>query len=99
MKEAEGKISDEIKKGVEEKVNELKKIKDGEDVGAIKTATENLSKEIQKIGEYMSKNPQQEQKPSNSAEASSDKEDQKPPEEKGGATSAESSDEPSETKS
>ena len=99
LKEAEGKISDEIKKGVEEKVNELKKIKDGEDVGAIKTATENLSKEIQKIGEHMSKNPQQEQKPSNSAEASSDKEDQKPPEEKGGATSAESSDEPSETKS
>ncbi len=68
LKEAEGKISDEIKKGVEEKVTELKNVlsaqagKDKDDVSAIKTATENLSKEIQKIGEYMS----------NSAKASSD---------------------------
>jgi len=49
------KISDEIKKGVEEKVSELKAVKDKDDTGAIKTATENLSKEIQKIGEYMQK--------------------------------------------
>ncbi|MBN2094395.1 MAG: molecular chaperone DnaK [Candidatus Zambryskibacteria bacterium] len=55
LKDAEGKISDEIKKGVEEKVEELKKIKDSDDVATIKTATENLSKEIQKIGDYMQK--------------------------------------------
>jgi molecular chaperone DnaK len=54
MKDAEGKISDDIKKGVEEKVTELKNVKDKDDVSAIKAATENLSKEIQKIGEYMS---------------------------------------------
>jgi molecular chaperone DnaK len=59
LKDAEGKISDEIKKGVEEKVSELKNVKDKDDVSTIKTATENLSKEIQKIGEYMQKNPQQ----------------------------------------
>jgi len=56
LKDAEGKISDDIKKGVQDKIEELKKVKDGEDVSAIKTATENLSKEIQKIGEYMQKN-------------------------------------------
>lgn len=56
LKDAEGKISDEIKKGIEEKVNELKNVKDKDDVSAIKTAAENLSKEIQKIGEYMQKN-------------------------------------------
>lgn len=68
LKDAGGKVSDEIKKGVEEKVSELKNVKDKDDVSAIKTATENLSKEIQKIGEHMQKNP-----------ASPD--EQKPPEE------------------
>jgi molecular chaperone DnaK len=56
LKDAEGKITDEIKKVVEEKVTELKKLKEGDDLSAIKNATENLSKEIQKIGEYMQKN-------------------------------------------
>lgn len=81
LKDAEGKITDEIKKGVEEKIAELKKAKEGEDVSLIKSATENLSKEIQKIGEQMQKN----QNESDSAKATPDKEseaqDQKPPEE------------------
>jgi molecular chaperone DnaK len=63
LKDAEGKVSDEIKKGVEEKVSDLKNVKDKEDISAIKSATENLSKEIQKIGEYMSK-----QQPASSSE-------------------------------
>jgi len=67
LKEAEGKITPEIKKDVETKVEELKKVKDGEDISIIKTATENLSKEIQKIGEYMQKNSS-EQQASNSKE-------------------------------
>jgi molecular chaperone DnaK len=70
LKDAEGKITDEIKKGVEEKITELKKAKEGEDISLIKSATETLSKEIQKIGEQMQKN-QNENK----------NEDQKPPEE------------------
>ena len=57
LKDTEGKITDEIKKGVEEKISELKNVKDKDDMGAIKTATETLSKEMQKIGEHMSKNP------------------------------------------
>lgn len=70
LKDAEGNpsngkagISDEIKKGVEEKVSELKTVKDKDDITAIKTATENLSKEIQKIGEYMSKNQSKTENP------------------------------------
>ncbi|MEK7635434.1 MAG: molecular chaperone DnaK [Patescibacteria group bacterium] len=84
LKEAEGKISDEIKKGVEEKVTELKNVKDKDDVSAIKMATENLSKEIQKIGEYMSNSAKatsdeqkKEEKPSDSAEATPDKPEEK----------------------
>lgn len=56
LKEAEGKVTEDIKKGVEEKVVELKNLKDKDDLSAIKMATENLSKEIQKIGEHMQKN-------------------------------------------
>ncbi len=69
LKDAEGKIGDEIKTGVNAKIDELKKVKDGTEVSAIKSATENLSKEMQKIGEEMRK-----QNPSDSAKASPDKE-------------------------
>ncbi|PIR40050.1 MAG: molecular chaperone DnaK [Candidatus Zambryskibacteria bacterium CG10_big_fil_rev_8_21_14_0_10_34_34] len=75
LKEAEGKITEEIKKGVETKVEELKKVKDGEDMATIKTATENLSKEIQKIGEYMQKNPTTEPNQTASAESSQSSQD------------------------
>jgi molecular chaperone DnaK len=77
LKDAEGKVSEEIKKGVEEKISELKNVKDKEDLSAIKTATENLSKEIQKIGEHMSKNNDSQPESSNPEKP----EDQKPPEE------------------
>lgn len=53
LKDAEGKISEDIKTGVNTKISELKAVKDGQDVAAIKTATENLSAEIQKIGPAM----------------------------------------------
>ena len=75
LKEAEGKISDEIKNGVEQKVKELKDVKDKDDILAIKTATENLSKEIQKIGEYMKNNPG-----AASAESSSESKPEEPKE-------------------
>ncbi len=62
LKDAEGKISEDIKNGVQNKMDELKKVKDGADTQAIKTATEELSKEMQKIGEAMTKaEPQQPQ--------------------------------------
>ncbi|MEK7143543.1 MAG: molecular chaperone DnaK [Patescibacteria group bacterium] len=55
IRDAEGKIPDDVKKGVNEKIEALKKIKDGTDEGAIKTASEELSREMSKIGEAMAK--------------------------------------------
>ncbi len=61
LKENEAKISEEIKKTVNEKIEALKKIKDGEDTEAIKKGTEELSTAMQKIGEEVMKKMQEEQ--------------------------------------
>ncbi|MSR73073.1 molecular chaperone DnaK [Candidatus Parcubacteria bacterium] len=50
------KVTPEIKAGVNEKIEAVKKIKDGTEREAIMKATTELSTEMQKIGEYMSKN-------------------------------------------
>ncbi len=55
LKEYGEKVSDETKKFVEEKIAELKTAKDGTGMSAIKTATENLSNSLTKIGEEMAK--------------------------------------------
>jgi molecular chaperone DnaK len=72
LREHGDKVSDEIKKGVQEKIDAAKSARAGTDAAAIKAATETLSTEMSKIGEAMSKN----QTPP--AENSTD---QKPPEE------------------
>lgn len=51
-------IPEDIKTGVNAKIEELKKVKDGSDLAQIKSATETLSSEMQKIGEYLNKNAQ-----------------------------------------
>ena len=56
LKDSEGKIPEDIKRGVEDKITAIKSVKDGEDIEAIKTATSALSTEMQKIGEAMMKN-------------------------------------------
>ncbi|MBX4195494.1 molecular chaperone DnaK [Candidatus Parcubacteria bacterium] len=61
-------IPEDIKTGVNGKIEALRKVKDGSDIEAIKSATQELSQEIQKIGEHMNKS--QGQTPN----------DQKPPE-------------------
>ncbi|MEK7194126.1 MAG: molecular chaperone DnaK [Patescibacteria group bacterium] len=48
-------IPDDIKTSVNLKIEELKKVKDLTDLAQIKTATEALSTEMQKIGEYLNK--------------------------------------------
>ncbi len=53
LKDAEGKISEEIKTAVSAKVEDLKKVKDGDDAEAIKAAMNGLSAEVQKIGQAM----------------------------------------------
>jgi molecular chaperone DnaK len=55
LKDAEGKVSDEIKAGVQSKIDAVKSVKDGTDGEAIKKATEELSAELSKIGEAMNK--------------------------------------------
>jgi len=55
LKDAEGKISAEVKADVEAKIADVKKVKDGTDVEATKKATEALSTSMQKIGEEMQK--------------------------------------------
>jgi len=55
IKDNGAKIPAEVIKGVEDKIADLKKVKDGTDVTAIKTATDALSGEMQKIGEAMAK--------------------------------------------
>jgi molecular chaperone DnaK len=56
LKDNESKISTETKDGVNEKITILRSTKDGNDIEAIKKATEELSTEMSKIGEEMSKN-------------------------------------------
>ncbi|MGC9048922.1 MAG: molecular chaperone DnaK [Patescibacteria group bacterium] len=53
LKDAGDKIKDEIKKPVEEKIAELKKVKDGNDAEAIKRAIQELGEVVQKIGAAM----------------------------------------------
>ncbi|MEK7094862.1 MAG: molecular chaperone DnaK [Patescibacteria group bacterium] len=53
LKDAGDKISADDKKTVEEKIEAIKKVKDGEDVAAIKKASEELAAAAQKIGEAM----------------------------------------------
>ncbi|MFC1802270.1 molecular chaperone DnaK [Patescibacteria group bacterium] len=53
LKDGGDKVSEDIKKAVEEKITEVNKAKDGEDLEQIKQTTEALSTEMQKIGEAM----------------------------------------------
>ncbi|NUM25226.1 MAG: molecular chaperone DnaK [Candidatus Buchananbacteria bacterium] len=53
LKDAGDKIPADQKKPIEEKIEALKKVKDGDDLDAIKKASEELSTEAQKIGQAM----------------------------------------------
>jgi molecular chaperone DnaK len=55
IKDNGAKVTPEIVKGVEDKIADLKKAKEGADMEAIKKASEALTTEMQKIGEAMSK--------------------------------------------
>ncbi len=54
LKDAGDKVPAEVKASVEEKIAEVKKLRDGADTAALKQATEALSTEMQKIGQAMS---------------------------------------------
>lgn len=55
LKDAGDKVSADVRKGVEDKIADLKQVKDGTDLAKIKSATEALSTELSKVGEAMSK--------------------------------------------
>jgi len=53
LKDAGDKVPAETKSAVEEKIKAVREVKDGDDADKIKQTTEELSAEMQKIGEYM----------------------------------------------
>ncbi|MEK9180263.1 MAG: molecular chaperone DnaK [Patescibacteria group bacterium] len=53
LKDAGDKVPEDVKLAINSKIEELKKVKDGDDVSAIKSAIQALSVEIQKIGQTM----------------------------------------------
>ena len=53
LREAGDKVPEDVKKGVAEKIDALKKAKEGDNLEEIKSALANLSAEIQKIGQTM----------------------------------------------
>lgn len=55
VKDAGDKIGDDVKTAVNEKIAALKEVNDKDDIEAIKTASEALSGEMQRIGEVMAK--------------------------------------------
>jgi molecular chaperone DnaK len=63
LKDAGDKVSTDVKSSIEVKMAELKKVRETDNVSDIKSKTEELSRETQKIGEAMSKasggNPQE----------------------------------------
>lgn len=62
-------IPEEIKGGVQAKIDELKKAKEGSEKETIETATHALSTEMQKIGEYIAKQQPQEEAPKEAKDA------------------------------
>jgi molecular chaperone DnaK len=54
LKDAGDKVPADLRKSIEDKIADVKTRKEGTDQAALKTATEALSTELQKIGQYMS---------------------------------------------
>ena len=67
LKDAGDKVSEDVKKEVQEKVDALKAVKDGDDIEAIKSAMADLNTTLQKIGEEMYKQNQESPKQDESA--------------------------------
>lgn len=68
LRDAGDKVPAPIKAAVEAKITTLKSIKDGNDSSAIKKATEELSLEMQKIGEAMAKQTNNQQQTTDNKE-------------------------------
>jgi molecular chaperone DnaK len=80
LKDAGDKVSDEEKKPVQEKIEELNKVKNGDDLEAIKKATEALGSVAQVIGEKLYKAAQEAETAKNTSTEASATEGNKAPE-------------------
>lgn len=60
LREYEAKIPQEVKDGITQKIQELQSVKGGSDLESIKKKTEELSREVSKIGEIIQKNQEPE---------------------------------------
>ena len=72
LKENPDKVSEGDKKNIEEAIEELKKVKDGDDKSAIDSAMEKLTQAANKFAEELYKNAQAQQQAGAQANASSD---------------------------
>jgi molecular chaperone DnaK len=63
LKDAGDKVDSNLKKDVEEKIKNLREIKDGDKTEEIKTQTETLSKSLQEVGASMYQQPSQDPTP------------------------------------
>ena len=72
LREAGDKVPAELKDSLEKKVTDVKAIKDGEDLEAIKTATAALSSEAIKIGQHMQSQATPSQTPDQTPEKDAD---------------------------
>ena len=67
LKDAGDKVGEDVKKAVQEKIDALKAVKDGEDIEVIKSAMADLNTTLQKIGEAMYEQNQESPKQDESA--------------------------------
>ncbi|MEX1063840.1 MAG: molecular chaperone DnaK [Candidatus Paceibacterota bacterium] len=82
LKDAGDKVSADDKKGIEEKIETLRKAKDSDSLDEIKKATEELSQAIQKIGQAMYGSADQSKEQPQEAKAEEKKEEEKEEEKK-----------------
>ncbi len=83
LKDAGDKVSADDKKGIEEKIEALRKVKDSDSIDEVKKATEELSQAVQKIGQAMYDSASQPQEPAQEVKPEEKKpEEGKPEEEK-----------------
>ncbi len=74
LKDAGEKVKEDDKKKIEEKIDAVKKVKDGEDIERIKRAADELSQAIQAVGASLYETPEAGTAPSSSAEEGAAKE-------------------------
>jgi len=77
IKDFGGKIKEEGKKEIEEKIVALKKVKDSDNIEEIKKASEELSQAIQKVGTELYKAQQEAQKKDEGPDLKKGEEDKK----------------------